>query len=182
MTEAEWFESDDAPRMITALRELRKDQVADLERQLHRYYLACCRAIWKLLPQEASRNGVVVAEQRLAGGVSDDEFHRAEYHCEGAAFNIDYDCDPVAVRCWINQTRAIPEAELRAMLHPSDAAHQIETRELLKRAAYFADYAMVSQGITPQGYVFTDYDLFLSADLLREAFGNPFRAVHSDHA
>jgi len=39
------------------------------------------------------------------------------------------------------------------MLHPPDAADQIETRELLKRAAYFAHYAIVSAGITPREYV-----------------------------
>jgi hypothetical protein len=168
--------------MIEALRELRKDDPAGLELELQRYYLACCRAIWRLLPQEASRNGVVVAERRLTGEVTDEEFHRAEYECEGAAFNIDYNCDPVAIQLWVEQTQAIPKAELRAMLHPPDAADQIETRELLKRAAYFADYAMVSAGITPRGYVFPFYFLFYSADLLRRMFGNPFRRSLADRA
>jgi hypothetical protein len=68
------------------------------------------------------------------------------------------------------------------MLHPPDAADRIETRELLKRAAYFADYAMVSAGITPRGYVFHSYSLFLSAGLLRRTFGNVFRRSLADRA
>jgi hypothetical protein len=175
MTEAEWTATDDTPRMIGALREVRKNDPADLELELQRYYLACCRAIWRLLPQEESRNGVVVAERRLAGEVSDEEFYRAEYECEGAAFNIDYNCDPVAIQLWIEQTQAISKAELRAMLHPPDAVDQIETVELLKRAAYFADFAMVSAEITPRGHVFPSHFLFFSADLLRRMFGNSFR-------
>jgi hypothetical protein len=180
MTEAEWFETDDAPRMIEALWQFQQHDVAGLERQLHRYYLACCRAIWRLLPQEESRCGVLVAERRLAGAVSTEEFDKANYHAEGAAFNIDYNCDPEAIQQWIEQTRAIPDAELRAMLHPPEAALQIETRELLKRAAYFVDYAMLSDRLIPKGPPPSSYAPFLSAGLLREVFGNPFRLGPAD--
>jgi hypothetical protein len=177
MTETECFEADDALRMIEALWQLHHDDVPGLERQLHRYYLACCRAIWKLLTQEGSRNGVIVAERHLAGELSTEELYKANYDCEGAAFNIDYNCDPEAIQGWVEQTRAIPVEELRDMLHPPEAAVLIETRELLKRAAYFADYAMISESLIPKGPPRSTYALFLSASLLREMFGNPFRSV-----
>jgi hypothetical protein len=64
MTEAEWLNSNDALTMIEALRRLYAGDHDSLERLLWRYYLACCRAIWKLLHDDASREGIVVAEQR----------------------------------------------------------------------------------------------------------------------
>ena len=63
MTDAEWTEADDAPRMIEALWHSHRGDVASLQRQLHRYYLASCRAIFRLLPQEASRRGIEMAER-----------------------------------------------------------------------------------------------------------------------
>ncbi|HKA21315.1 MAG TPA: hypothetical protein VKN18_23765 [Blastocatellia bacterium] len=51
---------------------------------MKRYYLACCRVIWELLPQDASRNGVKVAERELDGLASATEIYEAEYHAEGA--------------------------------------------------------------------------------------------------
>jgi hypothetical protein len=140
------------------------------------YYLRCCRAIWKLLPQEGSRAGVEVAERFLAGEANADEVHEVNWSTEGAAFLLDYNSDPDEVRRLVAQTRAIPEAELRSMLYPPGAASEIETRELLKRAAYFADYAMVYPWLRPYGPPPRNYDPFLSADLLRVVFGDPFGA------
>src|SRR5689334_17272244 len=88
MTEAEWHRSDDAGAMLdflwqqqgisphwTDLRfggDVREAATSggtgiDLECALHQFYLASCRAIWKLLPQEESRRGVEMAEQYLDG-------------------------------------------------------------------------------------------------------------------
>jgi hypothetical protein len=180
MTEAEWLASSDAPRMIDALWHLQRDDLEGLERRLHWYYLLCCRAIWKLLPQEASRRGVEVAERFLAGEADDEELSDVNWSVEGAAFCIDYNTDPESIEQWIVQTQAMPDAELRAILHPPEAARRIETRELLKRAAYFADYCMIYPRLLPKGPPPQSYAPFLSADLLREVFGSPFGAGPGD--
>jgi hypothetical protein len=189
MTQAEWQVCDDAWAMIEFLwceqgispadADLRisgdrlpssptNQSVFDLDRALHRYYLASCRAIWKLLPQEASRRGVELAEQFLAGTVSGEEVRSYNRDVEGAAFRIDYGTDPGAIDRWVADVGAIPEVELRAMLHPPEAVLEIEPRELLKRAAYFVDYAMIYPSLSPKGSPPLSYRHFLSADVLRE--------------
>ena len=194
MTKSEWLESEDAGAMIEYLWQRRgvsprtidlsfggdmtqsalaQDETADLVRVLHRFYLASCRGIWKLLPQEASRRGVELAERFIVGRASAEELNEFNYHVEGAAFCIDYNSDPEAVDRWVAEVRAIPEAELRSMLHPPSVATEIEPRELLKRAAYFADYAMIYPSLTPLGPPRASYLPFLSAQVLRQHIGHP---------
>ncbi len=144
------------------------DTLADLDRALHRYYLASCRGIWKLLPQDESRRGVELAEQFLAGAVSGEELSDYNYYVEGAAFCIDYNTVPEAIDRWVAEVSAIPEAELRSMLHPPAAAHEIEPLELLKRAAYFVDFAMIYPSLSPKGPPPASYRPFLSAEVLRQ--------------
>src|SRR5262245_21057460 len=89
--------------VCATIMELRVNWTGDrdlLERRLHTYYLACCRRIWRLLPQEASRRGVELGEQYLAGQISAEELDRANYHVEGAAFNIDYNSEPENIERW----------------------------------------------------------------------------------
>jgi hypothetical protein len=187
MTEAEWNCSDDAGAMLDHLwarygvsppcidvrfgGDLRDAQPqgesTGLDRALHRYYLASCRGIWKLLPQEASRRGVELAEQFLAGTVSGAEISEYNWHVEGAAFCIDYNTVPADIERWVAEVRTLPAAELQSMLHPPDAA-DIEPRELLKRAAYFADYAMIYPSLRPKGPPPASYRPFLSAAILRQ--------------
>ena len=62
---------------------------------------------------------------------------------------------------------------MRSMLHPSESADEIDPRELLKRAAYFADYAMIYPSLSPQGPPPDSYRPFLSADVLRQYVGYP---------
>jgi hypothetical protein len=107
--------------MITELWELYADDRQELERLLHRYYLACCRAIWKLLPDEASRNAVALAEREVNGlRVTSDELGWADYASEGAAFGIDYRTSDELPR-WLADVEAAPHAELRSIIHPPEA-------------------------------------------------------------
>lgn len=175
MTEQEWLESADTRPMLKALWELYRGEEFVLIPKLHRYLLACCRRIWRILPDESSRLGVDVAERRFLGKASREEFRRARWHCEGAAFGIDYDSDPARTQRLVAQTQAIPREELAALLFPPETADRIETKELLKRAAYFAhfacDYPQRRLVRVPDSYA-----PFLSAMLLRQFFGNPFLA------
>lgn len=188
MTEAEWNSSDDAGAMLDYLWEqfsvspescsLRfggdmrgiqpQDASAGLDRVLHRFCLASCRRMWKLLPQEDSRRGVQMGEQWLAGKVSGEEITKFKWYVEGAAFCIDYNTAPEDIARWVAEVRALPKAELRSMLHPPETADRVEPRELLKRAAYFAHYAMVYPKFRPKGPPPASYRPFLSAELLRE--------------
>jgi hypothetical protein len=198
MNEVEWSECSDAGAMLEYLWSCHNikpcgigmrfggdmrhvdasdSAIARLEGRLHRYYLVSCRAIWKLLPQEESRRGVEVAERYLMGKATAEEFKKANYEAEGAAFNIDYNVDPDAINQWVAEFQAIPKHELQSLLHPPTA--KIEARELLKRAAYFVDYAMVYPSLTPKGPPSRDSYVFLSAALLREMLGNPFRGFNA---
>jgi hypothetical protein len=80
-----WLRSDDVTAMLRHLRASWRGELASLDRLLRRYYLACCRRIWKLLPMDESRRGVEVAEHHLAGDATDEELRKAEWHAEGAA-------------------------------------------------------------------------------------------------
>jgi hypothetical protein len=194
MTESEWHTSDDAGAMLDYLWarhgvsphaiDVRfgddmgdipaaPGALVDLERALHRYYLACCRVIWKLLPQEESRRGVELAEQFVDGKVSDEEIRKYNWHVEGAELCIDFNTEPEAIDCWVAEIRALTEAELRSMLHPPEAAQLIEPRELLKRAAYFADYAMIYPSLSPKGPPTASYRPFLSPEVLRQSVAYP---------
>ncbi len=171
MTHGEWLRSTDARAMLEALWEAADGDEAALVPALHRYYVACCRRIWRLLPQEGSRRGIEVAERYLVGHATDDELSKVNWDCEGAAFNINYDCEPDAIRRWVADVRAIPAAEMVAMLNLPGTLPEVDARELLLRAAYFADFAMIYPHLTPKRGIPEDYAPFLSADLLQEQFG-----------
>jgi hypothetical protein len=171
MTRAEWLSSENAPAMLKALWDTAGGDEAALVPVLQRYLLACCRRIWRLLPQESSRRGVEVAELFLAGAATAEELKKANWHCEGAAFNIDYNCDPSAIQHWVAMVRDIPPSEMASVLNPPGAAVEVDERTLLKRAAYFAHHAMTLPQLTPKHPVPASYAMFLSASLLREHFG-----------
>ena len=75
--------------MLKALRTSWHGEEADFVWLTHRYQLACCRAIWRLLPIEASRRGIEVAERWIEGRATREEFGLAEWQAEGAAFFLD---------------------------------------------------------------------------------------------
>jgi hypothetical protein len=54
MTDAEWLTSDEPIAMTEALQANWRGEGADLVRLIKRCLLSCCRAIWRLLPPEAS--------------------------------------------------------------------------------------------------------------------------------
>jgi hypothetical protein len=176
MTHEEWWRSTDVPAMLEALWDAHGGEEAALVPQLHRYFVACCRRIWRLLPQQGSRRGIEVAERYLAGAATDEELSAVNWDAEGAAFNIDYNCDPEAIERWVAEVRAIPPQEMAALLDPPGVGRDLEPRQLLKRAAYFADYAMIYPHLTPKRPVPRNYVPFLSAELLRQQFGGEYPA------
>lgn len=196
MTEAEWHRSNDAGAMLDFLWQrsgMSPDGIDlrfgsnvnasgagdELIRALCRFYLASCRRIWPLLPQEDSRRGVEIAEQYLAGEATAEQVNEYNWDTELAAFRIEYAAvpgDTEAIAQWVAEVRALPAGELRAMLHPPETADEVEPRELLLRAAYFADYAMFYP-LHPVGPPPDRYRPFLSAEVLRQHVGYPGPAV-----
>jgi hypothetical protein len=176
MTEEEWLRSDDVALMLRWFRQEWRGEEADLDGRLQRYCLACCRRIWPLLPQEASRAGVEVAERFLDGRATREELGRADWLAEGAAFKFDFDTDSEAIARWCEEVARIPPEELAAMIHAPRPEDDLSPRRLLELAAYFADCAMCYPGIQPKESI-ERYRLFLSAPLLREVVGNPFRTA-----
>ena len=174
MTEEEWLRSDDVVLMLRWFRQEWRGEEADLDRLLHRYCLACCRRIWRLLPQEESRAGIEVAERLVDGLATRDEFARAEWLAEGAAFTIDQDSEHESIASWCDEVSRIPPEEFDAMIQSPRPGDDLSPRSLLEHAAYFVDTAMCYPGIGPKESI-ERYRLFLPAPLLREVVGNPFR-------
>lgn len=123
-----------------------KGEEDEVVRLTHRYLLVCCRAIWTLLPLEASRQGVEVAERYIEGRVTREEFARAEWQAEGAAFYLDpfewppveeeaietkmarrqYEADKRArIELLVRGVEAIPVAELRRMVRATAGADDV---------------------------------------------------------
>src|SRR4051812_18573442 len=92
---------------------------ADLVRLTHRYLLACCRAVWVLLPMEASRRGVEVAERYLEGQATREEFGSAEWGAEGAAFFLEpFEWEPPEEDPEARQARIRYDEDRRARIEP----------------------------------------------------------------
>lgn len=144
----------------------------DLDPRIHKYYLACCRKIWPLLLQEDSRKGVEMAEQFLEGKVTAQELKDYNWNTEGAAFSIAYNTEPENIEKWIQQINAIPRKRLESMLNLLGDDTVIDARYLLKRAAYFANYAMIYPSLRKAPPPVKNA-IFLCPDLLRDHLPYP---------
>jgi hypothetical protein len=182
MTKREWLECADARPMLEVVWQHFGGDESILVPRIHRYLIACGRRIWRLLPDDGSRLGIEVAERFVEGEASVTKLRKTRWYTEGSAFTIDYDTEPLLVQRWIDEINAIPRHELAALLHPPDIADKIDARQLLKQAAYFADFAAHFPFFLRTCFFWrpehpaSHYALFLSAELVREFFGNPFSA------
>lgn len=183
LTQAEWDVCDNAAAMIDFLwqqhdeyqpsieisikgilkvmdvKEVRRIKLAHL---LHGYYIQSCFFIWDLIPQEASRIGLEIAEWFHAGFATEEELHIAEWNAEAAVFTFDFDHKPELVKKLIADVENIPKYKLSQLLHPPETADRIDPKKLLRMAANFVNSVMV-----PLPYKCRDMDIFLSASLLR---------------
>jgi hypothetical protein len=172
MIEEQWLQSDDVSLMLRWFRQEWRGEKEDLDRLLQRYLLACCRRIWRFLPEEASRSGIEVAERFVDGQATREELHRADWWAEGAAFGVERRSDSESVARWCDEVSRIPPEELGAMIHSPRPEDDLAPHGLLKHAAYFADDAICYPGYVPESI--EKYRLFLPTPLLREIVGNPF--------
>jgi len=123
MTRDEWLQCTDTSQMLDFLwasepyhsvSEVFKDckttenwkDYESIIRPLHKFYLASCRAIWPLLPQEESKKGVEITEQYIEGKVSWDELSKYGWLSEAAAFTFDYSNDQTEIERWVKNAES----------------------------------------------------------------------------
>jgi hypothetical protein len=154
MTEAEWLACADPTEMMYVSGERGR-----LTERRDRYFsCACCRRIWHLLPDKASRTAIRVAEQYLDGLASvellDTASRAAERH-GGSAANA-------------AAAAAFPRREL--------GSNGIDVAESAANAVAYADPHFIS-GEADRGRGAGRAEQSAQADLLRDIIGNPFRPV-----
>jgi hypothetical protein len=157
MTEGEWLEGANPARMVCFLRQQKASQ-----RKLRLFGCACCRRVWDLLPSEASRRAVAVAERFADGLARRKDLTEALQACgKEAAAGATHDPAAMVVRvslkmaAWWASYNAQVQAAGTGPLEPSQfAAHTA---------------AMYKEGLAQR-------------KLLHDIFGNPFRPVRIDPA
>lgn len=189
MTKSEWNASEDAGHMLDFLwaqepfisiaQKFKNYPPKDnwenyltLEKPIYSFYLASCRNIWQLLPQEESRKGIELAEQFIAGEILWEQVSEYNWNTEGAAFLIDYDTEPDLIAEWVKEVESIPDSSMAELLNLQENRERPEPRKLLLNAAYFADHAMIYPSITPKGPP-SNHRQFMFASLLREYVDYP---------
>ena len=174
--QAEWLCCDDVSSMLKALRSSWPGSEAELELELHRYLLACCRRIWRLLPGDAIRMAIEVAERYLDGQATARARDAAADLAEHEYFNIiaiNSNYNHVRIQRWLDEIAKIPRSKLRRLVRTSLEAPEFSPREILVDAAAFAFRVVHYESLFPKESI-VEYARLLSAHLLRERFDNPF--------
>lgn len=160
MTKEDWEASNSASDMLRFLHLKHPNYLKALIPDLHRYFIACCWKIKHLIPQKHLRNGLRGAEKWIAGEIDDEELYRLNWYAEAECFALDY-----------AKTQEDVE-EIQTLINGIDGLKGMEfedARQLLKKAAYFAEISMVYPKINHAPYVKSMCkSQFVCADLLRE--------------
>jgi hypothetical protein len=158
MTEAQWLACADPARMLTHLHGRGVNR-----RKMRLLAVACCRRIWTLLTEEASRRGVEVSERYADGGAGLDDLWEAYL---AALYRVD--ADPG----WHDPGRRRAEAAAAYAAYyaavPNSASSYHHVVEYARQAA-----AHDPDG-RPAGHA-GPAEPAAQAELLRDVFGTPFR-------
>jgi hypothetical protein len=160
MTAEEWASSNCAQRMLSGLHQSQPGFLRTQQHPIYRFLIACCWKHKHLIPQDGLRNGLVGAEKWIAGEIDDTELDRLNYYAEADAFSIDYAKSPDEI------------SELKSLISSIEEVRRMpfaQARDLLKRAAYFAEGSMIYPRFDSQPWVRSLFTSdFLCPDLLRE--------------
>ncbi len=168
MTESEWLSCRDPQKMLDFLR----DDVKTSERKLRMFAVACCRRVGRHLVDRRSRNAVEVAERVADGRASESERQEA-YTAAWAAVGA----DAVTLASEVDAARAAgrtvqPEA-FQAALFTAREAGYVPT-DLLEEELADVEATTVPEAV-PDDVEYGEDSC--QCHLLRDLFGNPFRAA-----
>ena len=160
MTREEWDQSSDATAMLRVLYVQQSKHLRKQLKQVHHFLIACSWKHVHLIPQESIREGLKGGEKWIAGEIDNEELNRLNYHAEGEAFFLDYCNKPEDIRrieAWIAGIKQLNGMSFEA------------ARDVLKRAAYFAEGSMIYPTLPPGPWIGGLFKSeFLFPDLLRE--------------
>lgn len=145
--------------MLEALYLKDPDNFDALIPEIHKYLIVCSWNIQHLIPQEGLRNGLRGAEQWLEGKLTDEELNRLNWYAEADAFALDYAKTPKDF------------AEIQSMIDGIDELKGMsfeDAKDRLKRAAYFAQGAMIYSRMRNPYWKRMFGSEFLCPDLLRQ--------------
>jgi hypothetical protein len=194
MNPAERLRSNDPSQMLEWLRSTMPEEVFDY--RLRRYYLACCRRIWRLLPPDAIRLGLEAAERHLEGAATPREVSYWAQLAQDWGYMAEADlyaistynsvCDEQElpdesffsqsgrVQRWVDEITRIPSHKIRKMVRMTGDAVTPPPRRLLENANCFAFstiYWAVGSGEVRRGI--EAYGQFLSPHVLRATVCHP---------
>ena len=139
-------------------------------RKMHEFYVACSRRIVRLLPHEESRRGVESAEDYLAGIATWEELSDQNWLAEGAAFTFDFNSEPERISKWVAEIESIPKEEMRKLLNGHYSETCFDAANVLQRAAYFAEGAMLFPSFSNKTSPRALDAAFLSIDVFEQVF------------
>jgi len=180
VTEAEWLNGADPQAMLEHVRGTAS------HRKLRLFAAACCRQVWRFLGHEDSRQGVIVAE-RYADGLASERERQAAAAAIPRCYSYG-DEDPTdpgnvdtfateAVACALFADNDCPPITTYATTCAIAAAHASANA-----AAYAASVSVAGNQDAAARVADRVYAAALRqrVSLVRDLFGNPFRAVAFD--
>ncbi|QJW93785.1 hypothetical protein [Frigoriglobus tundricola] len=171
MTEDEWLAGPDPGQLLPFLHGRLSP------RKLRLLGVACCRALGPLLPDEADRTAITIAEQYADGQVSRKALQRAHEEADEARYHISRS-DEESVLAW-------PPPDVTRLASWGDEEFARSRRELISLARWFVfiviDPGLANLRVFPQ-HPYLPYRRFVSPFTVWDVAGNPFRPTPHDPA
>lgn len=162
MTEAEWGTCADLRKMLNFLERTPSD------RKLRLFSVACCRRIWRLLPDNDLREAVEVANRFAESEVTIDLLQKGELATYEYAFFSDLISSEAVLHEAAGAVYQLCQAPIRADLVASASARAVRhSQAVVANSPFLVDDAHASE-------------VTIQRALLRDIFGNPFRAVTAE--
>jgi hypothetical protein len=162
--EGRWQASTDPETMLDVLAAKGKAS----SRKLRLVAIACCRRLWHLLLDERSRKGVEMLEQSVDGAELPIEFRKILQAAHAAALEVENGFPAAA---------SAAEAATALLVAPAASALEFDTVvSVVLEATEAPGEAINSTSWCPKRTEAGRQEHAAQADLLRDIFGNPFRA------